>query len=125
MVRRRFGRLALASLVSLGVVASVVACQFVSGIERVDKVDPVVEAQVPEAAPPPDPCAHLVPPPPPDVDDAPNEDIGAFYLGLRTISLTSEGGALTGFDLDRVCSCDTRPGAAFLGGGSCVGWEAE
>jgi len=123
-MRRRL----LFSAVGLGFAAF--ACQVVAGISRVDQVDPPVEAAAPEASPPadgnvPDPCAHLSPPPLPAVDDDPNTSIAPFYIALRTVTLTAPvGAAPLGFDLDGVCTCDRRPGAASDGGQSCVGSTA-
>ena len=123
MVRRRLSVLAGV----LGV--TVLACQLVAGIERVDKVGP----PPPEAGPDtsvldssvPDPCKHVRPPPPPTVDDAPNDSIAAFYLALREVTLVPKGSApVFGFDLDKACTCDTRPGTAFDGGASCASTRA-
>lgn len=115
MVRRRLAVLA----VVLG--ATVLACQLVAGIERVDKVDPPPPEAGPDTARIPDPCNHVRPPPPPSVDDAPNDSIDAFYLALREVTLVPKGTApVVGFDLDNACTCDKRPGTAFDGGASCV-----
>ncbi len=73
------------------------------------------------AAPrPPDPCAHAFPAAPPDTDDAPGEELPPFFVAVRTIQLAGENGAVPGFDLDGVCTCDTRPDTAYDGGPSCV-----
>lgn len=108
--------------VSLG--ATVLACQLVAGIERVEKVDP----PPPEAGPDVvavdgavvDPCKHVRPPPPPTRDDAPAVNLEPIYLALREVVLSPATPLGTvGFDLDQSCTCDTRPGAAFDGGASC------
>jgi hypothetical protein len=71
-----------------------------------------------DARAPDDPCAHLTPPPPPDVDDDPSFSLTPFVLAVSKIDVASAG---LGFDLDGVCSCDTRAGAAHDGGASCSG----
>ena len=109
--------------------ATVLACQLVAGIERVDKVDPPPPEAGPDVSVPDsathDPCNHVRPPPPPTVDDAPNDSIDAFYLALREVTLVPAGaGEVLGFDLDNSCTCDTRPGTAFEGGASCASTHA-
>jgi hypothetical protein len=112
-----------------GLGATVLACQLVAGIERVDKVDP----PPPEAGPDvvavdaevTDPCPHVRPPPPPTVDDAPAVSLEPIYLALREVTLSPSSPVGTvGYDLDRTCTCDSRPGAAFEGGASCVSGRA-
>ncbi|CAN5919550.1 hypothetical protein BH11MYX4_BH11MYX4_66860 [soil metagenome] len=107
--------------------ALLVACQLVAGIERVDKED--APALAPdagaEAAPVPDPCAHVAPPPPPAKDDDPvlDNQLAPFYVATSEIHLfgKTDAGAVQGFDLDGVCTCDTRPGAAHGGASACLG----
>lgn len=101
-----------------------IACQLVAGIERVDKVDrPEPEAAPPPPPPPdaaPDPCAHLRPPTEPATEDT-GDDLPDFVLAVHTLSLIPENGEpFPGFDLDGVCTCDTREGAFEGGASSCV-----
>jgi hypothetical protein len=111
------------ALVAFALGALVLACQVVAGIERVEKVDPPPVEAGPDTTPPPippDPCEHVVLPQEPAMDD-PGEDLPDFFLALRTLDLLPEGGApLPGFDLDGVCTCDTREGALKEGGSSCT-----
>lgn len=96
------------------------ACQLIVGIERTDKAERPPEASVPDTTPPviPDPCAHVVVPPPPDVDDDITGQLPPFAVGLRAFEVPGAGEPI-GFDLDGRCTCDPRPGAAFDGGPSC------
>ena len=104
-------RRALVTIGLLGALAA--ACQWIAGIERLDK------PHSPDAAPAPeDPCAHAAPPPPPDQDDEATFALDPFVLAVSKIEL---GAGNAGFDLDKVCSCDSRPGAAHDGGPSCRG----
>ncbi len=120
-MKRRFAFLAMV----LGF--SVLACQLIIGIDRAKTEERPPDAF--EAAPPPpvipDPCAHVRPPPPPLTDDEPIVDnqLMPFYVALSEFHLVAkaDGGALRGFDLDGVCTCDDRPAAAHDGGGSCTG----
>ncbi len=105
---------------------TVVACQVIAGIERVDKTDPEIvdagnDAIVADSAIP-DPCAHVRPPPKPLVDDAPNDKVPDIYLALHHVDLAPSAANVVapGFDLDQSCTCDTRRGSAFDGGPSCV-----
>ena len=103
------------------------ACQLIAGIENhgftVD--EPVAEAgppdtSVPEAASLPDPCAHKMLPPRPD---AAFDEIKGFYVfAVRTADFSGadDAGTPLGYDLDGVCTCDTRPGAAHAGAASCT-----
>lgn len=123
-MKRRFAFFALV----LGL--SVLACQLIAGIDRVAteerperQPDPpdVLEA----APPPPDPCPHALPPPPPLADDDPGveKQLPSFYVALSEFHLLArdDAGAVTGFDLDGVCTCDKRPATAHEGGASCIG----
>ena len=104
--------------------ATALACQIVAGIERVEKFDPPDAADVsprPDTTPVPDPCTHFRPPAEPLVDDAPNEKIADIIIALRRLELVQKDGVpLAGFDLDNVCTCDTRPFTAREGGASCL-----
>ena len=116
-------KLAAAAMV-LG--CTVIACQLVAGIERVDKTDPAVVDAGPDAlaadSAVADPCAHVRPAPKPLVDDAPNDKLPDIYLALHHVDLapSATNTAAPGFDLDQSCTCDTRPGTAFEGGASCT-----
>jgi hypothetical protein len=104
--------------------ATVLACQLVAGIERVDKVDPPPAEAGPDVVVPDayvaDPCNHVRPPPPPTRDDAPAVNLEPIYLALREVALSpSTPLGAVGFDLDQSCTCDTRPGGAHEGGSSC------
>jgi hypothetical protein len=68
----------------------------------------------------PDPCVHAAPSSPPAVDDAPDIELPPFYVAVRTISLTNDPKRVVGFDLDGVCTCDTREGTAHGGQPSCT-----
>jgi hypothetical protein len=130
-------RRAFALLLVLG--GFLVACQIIAGIERVEKEDspPDVVAEPPPTPPPPppppaipDPCAHVLPPGPPALDDDPSaivgdaangDAFGEIYFALRKVVLSSPPGApQIGYDLDDVCTCDTRAGSKHDGGSSCV-----
>jgi hypothetical protein len=112
-------RLAAAIAIAFG--ATVIACQIVAGIERVEKVDPSADAAADAGdSSTPDPCHHVFAPPMPAVDDAPNDKLPDFYFAMRHVELVQKNGVpLAGFDLDGVCTCDKRPGTAFEGGVSC------
>lgn len=99
------------------------ACQIVAGIERVEKVAPIPDTGPPEAEPPPaDPCGHAAPPAAPPKSNTPGEDdeLPPFVVAVRTFSLIPQAGApVPGYDLDRVCTCETREPTAGEGGTSC------
>jgi hypothetical protein len=97
--------------------AGIAACQLVLGIDRVDKPFDFGDGGADSSTP--DLCAHTAPPPMPETDDDPNFELAPFLLAVRRLDVSDAGG--TGFDLDRVCTCDHRPGAAYDGGGSCRG----
>jgi len=124
VVRRKRAFVALA----LGISFPVVACQVVAGIERVEKV-PFVPA---DASPVdaggdadtdtgiPDPCAHSRPSGRPPVDDDPTTELPMFVVALSSFQMTGLSDAGTpAFDLDGVCTCDDRPGAARGGASAC------
>ncbi len=115
-------KLAAASFV-LG--CTVIACQLVAGIDRVEKTDPALPEAGPDALADSaiaDPCAHVRPPPKPLTDDAPNDKLPDIYLAMRHVDLAPSTTNTTapGFDLDLSCTCDTRMGSAFMGGASCT-----
>jgi hypothetical protein len=116
-------KIALAAMVLGG---TVIACQVVAGIERVDKTDPVAVEAGPDVlavdSAVADPCAHVRPVPKPLVDDAPNDKLPDIYLALHHVDLapSATNAVAPGFDLDQSCTCDTRPGSAFDGGASCT-----
>lgn len=72
--------------------------------------------------PPVDLCTHERPIGRGDIDDAVNEELPSFVLAVDEAKL--DPGAVPGYDLDGVCTCDPRPGAAADGGGSCVAPDA-
>lgn len=79
------------------------------------------ETGVPSSA---DPCAHLGPPGRPDREDD-GASLPAFTMALQNVVIGSnKAGELSGFDLDGVCTCDSRPNTAFDGGPSCQGPKA-
>ena len=106
-----------------------VACQLVAGIDRVPKESAPGDGPDAghETSTIPDPCAHAAPPPPPDTDDDPvlDNQLAPFYVATSEIHLFGKpdggAGAVQGFDLDGVCTCDTRPGSAHAGGAACLG----
>lgn len=65
-----------------------------------------------------DPCAHVGPPGPPSTDDAPGEELPPFVLAIDVATL--DPAKAPGFDLDGVCTCDSRAGTAADGGPSCA-----
>jgi hypothetical protein len=103
-----------------------VACQIIAGIKdhsfQVD-VEPD-EAGTPDATPDgaaaPDPCDHQLLPARPDA--AFDSVTNSYILAVRTIDFSGrdDAGAVLGFDLDGVCTCDTRPDTAHGGMTSCT-----
>ncbi len=73
----------------------------------------------------PDPCAHAFPAAPPDKDDAPGEELPPFFVAVRSIQMAGDNGQVPGFDLDGVCTCETRPETAYDGGPSCFASESR
>lgn len=115
----------LAVAIALGGL-TIVACQVVAGIERVEKEQRGAQT-VPDGMPgvdvdtPSDPCNHLRPPPLPPTDDSADVEIEPFYLAVRSVNLTpGQGEQYPGYDLDNVCSCDRRAGTASNGESSCT-----
>ena len=111
------------ALLAFALATAGLACQIVAGIERVEKVPPIPDTGPPEAEPPPsDPCAHAAPPRAPAKTDAAGEDdeLPAFYVAVRSMSLIPDKGAPPpGFDLDGVCTCESRQPTAADGGTTC------
>lgn len=102
----------------LAIAAGVAACQIVAGIERVEKLPATVTPPPPPT--PPDPCAHVEPPPEPETDDDPTGSVPPFYVAFREVRFARPNDPIPGFDLDSVCTCETRPHTAFDGGGTCI-----
>jgi hypothetical protein len=103
------------AVVTLGVLGVLVgACQWIAGIERLDKP---LHQDAGDAASS-DPCAHVRPPPPPAVDDDSSFALDPFVLAVSKVDFAPSA---TGFDLDQVCTCDRSPGSAHDGGSSCNG----
>ncbi len=120
MVRRKLAVLAL----SLGAFAA--ACQIVAGIQRTDKIaGPVDASDAPSTPPPPtaplDPCAHAGPGDLPAADDD-EVELPEFLLAVRSLDLIArnDAGTALGYDLDGVCTCDSRPFTADDGGLACA-----
>lgn len=67
-----------------------------------------------------DPCQHAFPPAEPDVDDAPDEVLPPFAIAVDGIQVQSDDGNAVAFDLDGVCTCETRAGTARQGQSSCL-----
>ncbi len=67
--------------------------------------------------PPVDPCAHVTVVSAPGSDDAPGEELPPFELAVDQVTIDPE--VVAGFDLDGICTCDTRPGALADGGPGC------
>jgi hypothetical protein len=90
------------------------ACEVILGIQD-------DHFRVADAATIPDPCIHAEPPPPPDASDEglslPNL---VFAIEHARVDGIDEAGTPVGFDVDGVCTCDTRPGSAHGGAPSCA-----
>jgi hypothetical protein len=89
--------------------ASVVACQWLVGIEDDSFVVAAPDATMDAAdAAPRDLCPHAVPGSPPVKSDSDEER--SFVFAVSTVDVTGrrDGGDPVGFDLDGVCSCDRR-----------------
>ncbi|AKU93674.1 hypothetical protein AKJ09_00338 [Labilithrix luteola] len=70
-----------------------------------------------------EPCQRALPKGLPATDDDPMTELEPFVIAVDTLDFTKKGDA-KGFDLDGVCTCDTRPGNAHQGSPSCRGKEA-
>ena len=92
------------------------ACEVILGIKNDD-------FRVADAEAIPDPCVHALPPPPPPADAG---DIGptlaplVFAFEHSRLDGRDDAGRPVGYDLDGVCTCDTRPGSARGGVQSCI-----
>jgi hypothetical protein len=105
-----------AFLGAIGVALAATACEALLGLEDHNFV---VDAGVPPSSL--DSCHARPPGPPPGVDTS-----GAhlsFLFGLEEINMTGrmDGGAVYGFDIDGVCTCDPRDETVHDGGPSCIG----
>lgn len=78
-----------------------------------------------EASLPVDPCEHVAPPPRPRGKDAQSPSQPKLTFALSHLALVAGNRDSLGFDLDGVCTCDTRPGAARGGASSCVPRKPE
>lgn len=66
----------------------------------------------------PDPCAHAGAAPKPTVDDGPDEP--AKLYAARDLAMVVADKNSIGYDLDGVCTCDTRPNTARGGASTCA-----
>jgi hypothetical protein len=111
-------------VIALAAAALVVACQIVAGIERVDKT-PAAAVDASDVVTPPtgptDPCPHENPPPISASEDD-NVELPTFAVAIRTLDLLakSDAGTTLGYDLDRVCTCNTSPLTFGLGKPACA-----
>jgi hypothetical protein len=71
-------------------------------------------------AAPADPCEHARAPSPPAVDDAPDTELPPFFVALRQVTIANKQDQIVGYDLDGVCTCDTRASTAHAGQPSCA-----
>jgi hypothetical protein len=72
-----------------------------------------------------DPCEHVSPPARPVGNDAPSASQPKLTFALSHLALVAGNRDSLGFDLDGVCTCDTRPGTAKGGASSCVPRKPE
>ena len=103
-------------------VIACVACGAILGIEP-GNPEPLTIADATseeDASLPPDPCEHARPAPIPEVDDAPALELPPFVVALEGLDVTLPKEGSLGIDLDKSCTCDKRPFAAFDGGSSCL-----
>jgi hypothetical protein len=114
-------------LVAVGGMAIVSACDPSYGETPVpdagnaDSLAPASETGTPGAT---DPCSHVGPPGPPALEDD-GASLPAFAMALEKVVVgRNTDGVLAGFDLDGVCTCESRPNTAFDGGASCQGLTA-
>ncbi|MEA2748899.1 MAG: hypothetical protein QOI41_3042 [Myxococcales bacterium] len=106
-------------------IATVVACgqPYTAAPDTPADAAPAIEAGTEAAAvdaAPADPCQHVRLPTPPPLDDAPGDELPPFYLAVRTTTLANQKDKIAGYDLDGVCTCDTRPNTAHDGVPSCI-----
>jgi hypothetical protein len=114
-------------LAAQAAVAIVFACSSYSGSSAPADDGGAGDGTPPPVAPPPGPapadlCSHDAPPGPTGADDAPGVTVPDVVLAVERFTLGTKGG---GFDLDRVCTCDPRPGAARDGGPSCTATKTD
>lgn len=103
---------------------TLLACQLLAGIEEVPKVEPTAPPPPPTPSAIPDPCGRQDVPPRTGLDDS-DASLPTIDLALRTLEFVvdRDDQSPVGFDLDRVCTCETRPSTRWDGGASCVGVE--
>jgi len=90
------------------------AGDFVAVAESPDTGPPTFDAALPVR----DPCSHATPPPRPDASvGGPRQ---GYVFALSHLAMVGGNADVTGYDLDGVCTCDTRPGAAAGGASSCA-----
>lgn len=128
-VVRRPVAVAVALALVLGTSGSIAAIAFGCGQYGTSEPEPKDDAAVIEPdsgggdaneAMATDPCDHAKPPGPPIADDDATGELLPFWVGVREILFTtSKDAPPVGFDLDDVCTCDTRPGTARGGVASC------
>jgi hypothetical protein len=84
------------------------ACELVAGIGE-DHLTVAGKDAAPEAAAPPG-CIHADPPGRPEGGPTPAPTQQTFVLAMRSINLQvrDDAGAVIGYDLDGVCTCDPR-----------------
>lgn len=103
-----------AVIVIAALTAPALACQLILGIDdhsfSVRSDDAQVQMEAGTDAVVSDPCAHVSPPGRPDIPNEPGDTQYVVALYTTTITERADGGALVGFDLDRSCTCDNRPG---------------
>lgn len=113
MTRSTHGaRLASVSAAASSLVVLVLSCVDLDSLGSGGQRPTTPDASEPSI---PDPCLHAAPPGPPSKSDE-GPDLPQFELALTSADITSDAG----FDLDGVCTCDTRPGAARGGASSCL-----
>lgn len=72
-----------------------------------------------------DPCEHVSPPARPVANGAQTPSQPKLTFALSHLALVAGNRDSLGFDLDGVCTCDTRPGTARSGASSCVPRKPE
>lgn len=120
MVRR-----ARAGIVAVALALPVAACQLLVGIGD-DNFTYVADAPAAETsndagdAGSPDLCAHATTLSAPDTTDGPDGPMFVFALNGGSATGRNDAGAIAGFDLDGVCTCDPRDLSERRGQPSCV-----